>query len=87
MAQVGDDPRLPVIPPDSGVCGRYRGCYCVSPSVFGSGEPSGSTRCSRVFAKEGYRVALIARNADHLNKFTAELKEGGTEVSLVWHSV
>ncbi|EPS96975.1 hypothetical protein FOMPIDRAFT_1032157 [Fomitopsis schrenkii] len=47
--------------------------------IAGIGNGTAQPAYSRVFAKEGYRVALIARNADHLNKFTAELKQGGTE--------
>jgi short-subunit dehydrogenase len=36
---------------------------------------------SREFAKLGYRVALIARNADHLNKLAEDIKGSGGEVS------
>lgn len=36
---------------------------------------------SREFAKLGYRVALIARNADHLNKLAEEINGSGGEVS------
>ena len=36
----------------------------------------------RVFAKEGYRVALIARNADHLKKTAGDITAAGGEVTL-----
>ena len=35
---------------------------------------------SRLFAKQGYRVALIARNADHLKKTADEINAAGGEV-------
>lgn len=35
----------------------------------------------RLFAKHGYRVALVARNADHLNNAAAEINNSGGEVS------
>lgn len=38
--------------------------------------------CSRVFAKAGYRVALIARNKDHLNLAAQQIKGAGGEVGL-----
>ena len=34
----------------------------------------------RLFAKQGYRVALIARNADHLKKTADEINAVGGEV-------
>lgn len=40
----------------------------------------GSYHSSRVFSKAGYRVALIARNADSLTKFASELNSQGGEV-------
>ena len=36
---------------------------------------------SRLFAKSGYRVALIARNVDHLNKLAAEINSSGGEAA------
>ncbi|KZT66474.1 short-chain dehydrogenase/reductase SDR [Daedalea quercina L-15889] len=47
---------------------------------IGNGGGTGAAT-ARVFSKQGYRVALIARNADQLNKFTAELKQAGTEAA------
>ncbi|TFY60914.1 hypothetical protein EVJ58_g4841 [Rhodofomes roseus] len=47
---------------------------------IGNGTGTGAAT-ARVFSKQGYRVALIARNADHLNKFTSELKETGGEAA------
>ena len=34
-----------------------------------------------MFAKQGYKVALIARNADHLNKLAKEINESGGEAA------
>ncbi|KAI0749694.1 NAD-P-binding protein [Daedaleopsis nitida] len=47
--------------------------------VAGIGNGSGTgAATARLFAKQGYRVALIARNADHLNRLASEIaKEGG----------
>ncbi|KAG7085395.1 hypothetical protein E1B28_002956 [Marasmius oreades] len=42
------------------------------------GGTGGAT--ARAFAKEGYSVALIARNADSLKAFEKELKETGADV-------
>jgi hypothetical protein len=35
---------------------------------------------SRLFAKSGYRVALISRGPDYLNKLATELNQAGGEV-------
>ncbi len=35
---------------------------------------------SRLFAKKGYRVALVARNAEPLNSLAAEISNAGGEV-------
>ncbi|EJD00012.1 short-chain dehydrogenase/reductase SDR [Fomitiporia mediterranea MF3/22] len=46
--------------------------------VAGVGNGSGTgASTARVFAKEGYRVALIARNADHLKKTADEINAAG----------
>ncbi|KAF7986918.1 hypothetical protein HWV62_12705 [Athelia sp. TMB] len=37
--------------------------------------------CSRIFAKAGYNVALVARNADSLKKFAEEIKGTGGEAA------
>ncbi|EPS96976.1 hypothetical protein FOMPIDRAFT_1166908 [Fomitopsis schrenkii] len=47
---------------------------------IGNGTGTGAAT-ARLFAKDGYRVALIARNVNCLNKLTAELKQGGTEAA------
>jgi NAD(P)-dependent dehydrogenase (short-subunit alcohol dehydrogenase family) len=36
---------------------------------------------SRLFAKQGYRIALIARNADNLKKLAGEINAGGGEAA------
>jgi len=36
---------------------------------------------ARLFAKSGFNIALIARSADRLHAFTAELKKSGAEVA------
>jgi len=46
--------------------------------VAGVGNGTGTGAASaHVFAKAGYRVALIARNADHLKKTAEEIKSAG----------
>lgn len=50
-------------------------------------EIYGSCGFSRVFSKAGYRVALIARNADSLNEFASELNSQGGEVQNPVHEV
>ncbi|KAI0919540.1 hypothetical protein AcW1_003231 [Taiwanofungus camphoratus] len=47
---------------------------------IGNGSGTGAST-ARVFAKAGYRVALIARNADHLNKTAAEINKAGGEAA------
>ncbi|PCH34846.1 short-chain dehydrogenase/reductase SDR [Wolfiporia cocos MD-104 SS10] len=50
--------------------------------IAGIGNGSGTgAATARVFAKTGYRVALIARNADHLNKVVTELTQAGGEAA------
>ncbi|KAF9817920.1 hypothetical protein IEO21_03114 [Rhodonia placenta] len=50
--------------------------------VAGIGNGSGTgAATARVFAKAGYRVALIARNADHLNKLASEVNQSGGEAA------
>jgi len=49
---------------------------------IGNGTGTGAAT-ARVFGRAGYRVALIARNADHLNKLAAEVKQGGGEVRAI----
>ncbi|EIM84866.1 NAD-P-binding protein [Stereum hirsutum FP-91666 SS1] len=46
----------------------------------GAGHGTGAAS-ARVFSKAGYRVALIARNADSLNEFASELNSQGGEVA------
>lgn len=36
--------------------------------------------CSRIFAKAGYSVALLARGADSVNALAKEISESGAEV-------
>ena len=48
----------------------YSNCFNFAPNAL----------CRKVFAKAGYRVALIARNADHLNKTAADVQAFGGEV-------
>ena len=36
---------------------------------------------SRIFAKEGYRVALVARNAEHLQTLAADINSSGGEAA------
>ncbi len=62
---------------------RNWGCYSVSnDSIAHVGMRTNDIVIihSREFAKLGYRVALIARNADHLNKLAGEIKGSGGEV-------
>ncbi|KAF9259447.1 short-chain dehydrogenase/reductase SDR [Marasmius fiardii PR-910] len=47
---------------------------------LGSGGGTGGAS-ARAFAKEGYSVALIARNADSLKAFESELKGSGIDVA------
>jgi len=50
--------------------------------VAGVGNGTGTgAATARLFAKSGYRVALIARNADHLNTTAAEINQAGGEAS------
>ncbi|KAL0565633.1 hypothetical protein V5O48_016392, partial [Marasmius crinis-equi] len=50
--------------------------------VAGVGVGGGTGGASaRAFAKEGYSVALIARNADSLKAFETELKSSGIDVA------
>ncbi|TCD65041.1 hypothetical protein EIP91_003320 [Steccherinum ochraceum] len=46
---------------------------------IGNGTGTGAST-ARLFAKEGYRVALVARNPDHLKKLASEIKGAGGEV-------
>jgi hypothetical protein len=36
--------------------------------------------CNRLFAKSGYRIALIARNPEHLRDLAGEINAAGGEV-------
>ncbi len=57
-------------------------CYSVSNATIAHVDMcTNDVVNSREFAKLGYRVALIARNADHLNKLAEEIKGSGGEVS------
>ncbi|KAF8576733.1 NAD-P-binding protein [Ramaria rubella] len=50
--------------------------------VAGVGNGSGTGAASaRVFAKAGYRVALIARNAEHLKRTAGEIESAGGEAT------
>ncbi|KAF8581184.1 NAD-P-binding protein [Ramaria rubella] len=50
--------------------------------VAGVGDGSGTGAASaRVFAKAGYRVALIARNADHLKRTAEKIHSAGGEAT------
>ncbi|KAH9943602.1 short-chain dehydrogenase/reductase SDR [Amylocystis lapponica] len=50
--------------------------------VAGVGNGTGTgAATARVFSKAGYRVALVARNADHLKKTTADLAQAGGETA------
>ncbi|PIL35442.1 hypothetical protein GSI_02169 [Ganoderma sinense ZZ0214-1] len=50
--------------------------------VAGIGNGSGTgAATARLFAKKGYRVALIARNAEHLNRFAGEINSEGGEAA------
>jgi len=50
--------------------------------VAGVGDGSGTGAASaRIFAKAGYRVALIARNAEHLKKVADEINKSGGEAA------
>ncbi|EJD00005.1 short-chain dehydrogenase/reductase SDR [Fomitiporia mediterranea MF3/22] len=46
----------------------------------GSGAGTGAA-AAKLFAKEGYNVALIARNADHLKKTSDEINAAGGEAA------
>ncbi|KAH9945061.1 NAD-P-binding protein [Epithele typhae] len=46
----------------------------------GAGKGTGGST-ARLFAKEGYRVALIARGADSLNALAAEINQAGGEAA------
>ncbi|KAL5492703.1 hypothetical protein ACEPAI_4150 [Sanghuangporus weigelae] len=53
------------------------------PVIVVAGVDNGSgtgAATARLFAKEGYRVALIARNADHLKNIAAGITAAGGEV-------
>ncbi|KAJ8596034.1 NAD(P)-binding protein [Rhizopogon salebrosus TDB-379] len=47
---------------------------------IGNGTGTGAAT-ARLFAKSGYRVALISRGPEHLDKLAAELKQAGGEVA------
>ncbi|KAG0698329.1 hypothetical protein DFH29DRAFT_1081833 [Suillus ampliporus] len=47
---------------------------------IGNGTGTGAAT-ARLFAKSGYRVALISRGPEHLNKLAAELNQAGGEVA------
>jgi hypothetical protein len=50
--------------------------------VAGIGNGTGTGASSaRVFANAGYKVALIARDVDHLNKLAEGIKTSGPDVS------
>ncbi|KAJ3557748.1 hypothetical protein NM688_g1302 [Phlebia brevispora] len=50
--------------------------------VAGVGNGTGTgAAAARAFSKAGYRVALIARNVDHLNNIAKELNSAGGEVA------
>ncbi|TBU40317.1 NAD-P-binding protein [Dichomitus squalens] len=50
--------------------------------VAGIGNGSGTgAATARLFAKKGYRVALVARNADHLNRLAGEINNEGGEAA------
>ncbi|KAL1941276.1 hypothetical protein VTO73DRAFT_7488 [Trametes versicolor] len=50
--------------------------------IAGVGNATGTgAATARVFAKAGYRVALIARNKDHLNLAAQQIKGAGGEVA------
>ncbi|KAK7684388.1 hypothetical protein QCA50_012335 [Cerrena zonata] len=50
--------------------------------VAGIGNASGTgAATARLFAKNGYRVALIARNADQVNNAAAEINKSGGEAA------
>ncbi|KAI1796950.1 NAD-P-binding protein [Ganoderma leucocontextum] len=50
--------------------------------VAGIGNGSGTgAATARLFAKKGYRVALVARNADHLSRFAGEINSEGGEAA------
>ena len=40
-----------------------------------------TSSCSRLFAKSGYRVAIIARNAEHVKKLAQEINTAGFEAA------
>ena len=40
-----------------------------------------TSSCSRLFAKSGYRVAIIARNAEHVKKLAQEITTAGFEAA------
>ncbi|EKM51039.1 uncharacterized protein PHACADRAFT_151523 [Phanerochaete carnosa HHB-10118-sp] len=47
---------------------------------IGNGTGTGAST-ARLFAKSGYRVALIARNPEHLNKLAKEINDAGFEAA------
>jgi NAD(P)-dependent dehydrogenase (short-subunit alcohol dehydrogenase family) len=49
-------------------------------AVFGAGPGMGRS-VARRFGREGFRVALVARNQSRLDKFTGELAAGGIEAA------
>jgi NADP-dependent 3-hydroxy acid dehydrogenase YdfG len=52
-------------------------------AIVGIGPGLGSS-LARKFSKEGYQVALIARNAEHLHPIEEEIaKSGGKAISIV----
>ncbi|KAI0636066.1 NAD-P-binding protein [Trametes polyzona] len=48
--------------------------------VAGIGNGTGQCPIPRIFSKAGYRVAIIARDAEHLNRLVTELSTSGGEV-------
>ncbi|KAI0696302.1 NAD-P-binding protein [Cerioporus squamosus] len=50
--------------------------------VAGIGQGSGTgAAAARLFAQKGYRVALVARNADPLNRLAGEINDAGGEAA------
>ncbi|THH27201.1 hypothetical protein EUX98_g6985 [Antrodiella citrinella] len=47
---------------------------------IGNGTGTGAST-ARIFAKAGYRVALVSRNAEHLKKIADEIKQAGGEAA------
>jgi NAD(P)-dependent dehydrogenase (short-subunit alcohol dehydrogenase family) len=59
---------------------RHRGCFSVrNVSVIPTTDNNQTS--SRLFGRLGYRVALISRRPEHLNKVTNEINQNGGEVS------